>query len=191
MSVFLLFVSCVLLVSRVTRLFAISGSLRAVSTNTALLGAAKLLAPPGVAVAFYDGLARLPHFNPDLDVEPLPSEVAAWRAQVARADGLLISAPEYARGIPGSLKNALDWLVSGPEHPGKPIAFFHASERGVASQAALRLVLETMGTRIVDDAIVTVPLLGKQTEAGAVAADPAVAAKIRAALDAFVAAVRA
>jgi chromate reductase, NAD(P)H dehydrogenase (quinone) len=169
----------------VTRLLAISGSLRAVSTNTALLQAAQLLAPSGVEIAFYDGLARLPHFNPDLDIDPLPDEVAEWRAAVARADGLLISAPEYARGIPGSLKNALDWLVSGPEHPGKRIAFLHASERGVASQAALRLVVETMGMRVVEAATITIPLLGKQTDAAEIAADPAFAAKIGAALKAY------
>lgn len=169
------------------RLLAISGSLRAVSTNTTLLKAAMRLTPPGAEIVLYDGMAALPHFNPDLDADPLPKVVMAWREEIARADGLLISSPEYARGIPGSLKNALDWLVSGPEHPGKPVAFFHASERGVASQAALRLVVETMGMRIVDDAIITVPLLGKQTDEKAVAADPAMAAKIGAALAAYTA----
>ncbi|MGN6149776.1 MAG: NADPH-dependent FMN reductase, partial [Rhizomicrobium sp.] len=88
------------------RLLAISGSLRAVSTNTALLRAAMLLRPAGMTIDFYDGLATLPHFNPDDDVEPLPLTVADWRAKVAAAEGLLISSPEYARGIPGSLKNA-------------------------------------------------------------------------------------
>jgi NAD(P)H-dependent FMN reductase len=169
----------------VIRLLAISGSLRAVSTNTTLLKAAALLAPAGMTIELWDGLGGLPHFNPDLDVEPLPTAVAAWREKVAQADGLLFSSPEYARGVPGSLKNALDWLVSGPEHPGKPVAFFHASERGVASQAALRLILETMGTRIVDDATITVPLLGKQTDAAEVAADPAIAQKIGGALAAY------
>jgi len=169
----------------VTRLLAISGSLRAVSTNTTLLKAAMALAPPGMTIELWDGLGGLPHFNPDLDADPLPLPVAAWRRHVADADGLLISSPEYARGVPGSLKNALDWLVSGPEHPGKPVAFFHASERGTASQAALRLILETMGTRILDEATITVPLLGKQTDAAEVAADPAIAARIRAALEAY------
>ncbi|HEY4943365.1 MAG TPA: NADPH-dependent FMN reductase [Rhizomicrobium sp.] len=172
------------------RLLAISGSLRAVSTNTALLQAAALLAPPGLTVTLYDGIGALPHFNPDLDSDPLPPAVTAWRSHVAEADGLLISSPEYARGIPGSLKNALDWLVSGPEHPGKPIAFFHASERGVAVQAALRLVLETMGTRILDEASITVPLLGKQTDAAAIASDRAIADRIRSALEAFELALR-
>lgn len=167
------------------RLLAISGSLRAVSTNTALLKAAMLLAPPGMTVELWDGLGGLPHFNPDLDADPLPAAVSAWRKRIAEADGLLISSPEYARGVPGSLKNALDWLVSGPEHPGKPVAFFHASERGVASQAALRLILETMGLCILDDATITVPLLGRQTDAAALAADPAVGEKIRAALGAY------
>ncbi|MGN6147389.1 MAG: NADPH-dependent FMN reductase, partial [Rhizomicrobium sp.] len=72
-----------------------------------------------------------------------------------------------------------------PEHPGKPIAFFHASERGVASQAALRLVLETMGTRIVDSACITINLLGSEKDAATVAANPAYAAKITGALNAF------
>ena len=167
------------------RLLAISGSLRAVSTNTALLKAAMQLAPPQVRIELYDGPAVLPHFNPDDDVEPLPPAVVAWRAKVAAADGLLISSPEYARGIPGSLKNALDWLVSGPEHPGKPVAFFHASERGVASQAALRLVLETMGTRIIDSACITINLLGTEKDAATVVANPDYAAKIIGALNAF------
>jgi len=169
----------------VITLLAISGSLRAVSTNTALLGAAMLLAPPGMRIELFDGLGTLPHFNPDLDTEPLPAPVAAWRRRIAEADGLLISSPEYARGVPGSLKNALDWLVSGPEHPGKPVAFLHASERGVAAQAALRLILETMGTRIVEAASITVPLLGQQTDAARIAADPALGARIRSALAAY------
>jgi len=144
-----------------------------------------LLKPADMEIEFWQGLATLQHFNPDDDVEPLPPAAADWRAKIAAADGLLISSPEYARGIPGSLKNALDWLVSGPEHPGKPVAFFHASERGVASQAALRLVLETMGTRIVDSACIAINLLGTEKDEQTIAANPDYAAKIKSALNAF------
>jgi NAD(P)H-dependent FMN reductase len=174
----------------VIRLLAISGSLRAVSSNTALLEAAARLAPPGMTVTLYDGIGDLPHFNPDLDIDPAPPAVVAWRAAIRGADGLLISSPEYARGIPGAFKNALDWLVSYDGFPDKPVAFFHASERGVASQAAMRLVFETMSAKIVDAVTITVPLLGKQTDAAMIATDPAMAAKIVGALDAYAAALR-
>ena len=167
------------------RLLAVSGSLRRSSTNTALLGAASLLAPEGMTIERYDGLAGLPHFNPDLDIDPLPASVADLRARVGAADGLLFSSPEYARGVPGSLKNAFDWLVSSDVFPGKPVAFFHASERGVVSQAALRLILETMSARVIDGASITIPLLGTQTDACAIADDAAMAEKIREALKAF------
>ena len=122
-----------------------------------------------MTIDLYDGLGGLPHFNPDLDVDPLPAPVSDLRARVGAADGLLFSSPEYARGVPGSLKNALDWLVSSDVFPGKPVAFLHASERGVVSQAALRLILETMSARVIDDASITVPLLGTQTDARAIA----------------------
>jgi NAD(P)H-dependent FMN reductase len=80
----------------------------------------------------YDGLAALPHFSRDLDVEPLPSSVAVLRAQTAAFDALAISTPEYAHGIPGSLKNALDWLVSSTEPLGKPALLASASPSGAA-----------------------------------------------------------
>ena len=167
------------------RLLAISGSLREASTNTALLRAAATLAPERVSIRLYDGLATLPHFNPDLDVEPWPTPVAGWRREIAAVDGLLISSPEYARGVPGTLKNAFDWLVSSDVFPGKPVAFLHASARGVASQAALRLILETMAAKVIDEACVTIPLLGTQTDARALTEDPGMAKSIRDALATF------
>jgi len=96
-------------------LLAISGSLRAASSNSRLLDAAVALAPPGVQVIRYDGLGTLPPFNPDVEADGLPAPVGQLRALVARADAIVISSPEYAHGVPGSLKNALDWLVSGVE----------------------------------------------------------------------------
>src|SRR4051812_43254396 len=93
------------------RILAISGSLRISSANTAVLRAAITLAAEEVAIALYDGLAELPHFNPDLDGEIAPPSVAKFRRHLAEVDAILISSPEYAHGVPGVMKNALDWLV--------------------------------------------------------------------------------
>jgi chromate reductase, NAD(P)H dehydrogenase (quinone) len=172
-------------------LLAMSGSLRTGSTNSALLRAVEILAPLDCRIVHYAGLAELPHFNPDFDVIPAPQMVARLRAQVQAADGLVISSPEYARGIPGSFKNALDWLVSSPEIAGKPVALINASPRGTAAQEALRLVLTTIATRIVDEASVALPLLGKVLSGEAIAADAEIGPAIRVAMERFSAAIRA
>ena len=168
------------------RVLAISGSLRAASTNTAALQALALLAPPGVAVTLYAGLRTIPPFDPDED-DALPAPVVELRTAIATADALVISSPEYARGVAGSLKNALDWLVSGSEIPGKRIGLVNTSPRAVHAQAALRLTLETMSATLVEEACVTLPLLGRGLDAGAIAADPALAKSLSAALAALMA----
>jgi len=101
------------------RLLSLSGSLRSTSSNTHVLAAAASLAPSGVVVEHYTQTGELPHFNPDLE-DKLPEKIVELRARVNQADGLLISCPEYARGIPGSFKNMLDWLVGSPEFADRP-----------------------------------------------------------------------
>lgn len=142
------------------KIVAISGSLRNGSSNTAALRAAARLAPAGVEIVLFDGIAGLPFFNPDLDGAEVPAAVAGFRAVIGGADGLLISSPEYARGVAGVMKNALDWLVASLEFPNKPVALINTSPRATHALAALRLTLETMSARIVDEASVTLPLLG-------------------------------
>src|SRR3954462_7692782 len=137
--------------SRVMQLLAIAGSIRHTSSTAALVRAAARLAPPGVRVEIYDGLATLPQFSPDLDVEPLPPPVAALRAAVGASDGLILATPEYAHGMPGALKNALDWLVSGTEPIGLPGVLGSASPGGAAhAHAQFSEVLRTMNLRLVD-----------------------------------------
>ncbi len=165
-------------------LLAISGSLRANSTNTALLGAAALLAPEGVAITVFEGLGALPHFNPDHADTPSP-EVAAFVQAAVDADGLVIACPEYARNIPGTFKNALDWLVGSTQFPDKPVMLFNASPRASDAQAALRLVLSTMSARIVDDACITLDLLGRPWNAAAIVLDSRLAEPVRKALATF------
>jgi len=165
-------------------LLALSGSLRAVSSNTSLLQATALLAPAHIRITLYQGLDQLPHFNPDIE-PPLPASVIDLQTQITQADGLLISCPEYARGIPGAFKNALDWLVGSLDFPGKPVALFNASPRASDAQAALRLVLSTMSADLVDAAAISAPLLARGLDATAIAADPALAPQIHTALSAF------
>ncbi len=173
----------------ILRFLALSGSLRTSSSNTALLQAARLLAPDGIVIQPYTDLARLPHFNPDLEGE-LPPVVAELRARVGCADGLLISSPEYARGIPGSFKNMLDWLVGSSTFPDKPVALFNTSPRASEAQAALRLVLETMSARVIDEASFAVDLLSRKMDAPAIAADAAMSSTIIHALRRLAVAIR-
>jgi len=172
------------------RILAISGSLRATSSNTAALEATALLAPQGMTVTLFVGLGQLPHFNADLDTDRPPSSVATLRREIGLADGILISSPEYARGIAGSLKNALDWLVSSVEFPGKPVAVLNTSPRATHADAQLRLTLATMSARLVEAASITLPLLGRNLDADAIAADASLSAQLRAALAQFGRAVR-
>ena len=178
-----------LLPNPMCRILAISGSLRAASLSTAALTAASMLAPPETETVFYTGLADLPAFNPDLDTGEPPPAVKTFRHEIGIADGLLISSPEYARGLPGSLKNALDWLVSSSEFPEKPIALISTSPRSVEANAQLRLVLTTMSARLIDEASITLPLLGKNLDPNQIVSDPAFSRPLRLALANFVAAI--
>lgn len=166
------------------RILAISGSLRAVSSNTALLRAASALAPPGVEIEVYGGLGDLPHFNPDLEAHEPPA-VIDFIVRVRAADGLLISSPEYAHGIPGAMKNALDWLVSDEEFMGKPVALLNASPLASYAQAALLETITVMSARVVKEACIAVPVSGKKLDEAGIAAHPEIAATVRAALEAF------
>jgi chromate reductase, NAD(P)H dehydrogenase (quinone) len=172
------------------RVLAISGSLRSQSSNTTLLRAAAMLAPPGVEIVVYDRIGDLPHFNPDLDgegAEP-PPVVADLRARVEAAAAVIVCSPEYAHGVPGSLKNALDWLVSVTVVSDKPIALVNASPRSVFAQAQLVETLSTMAARVIADASVAVPLSGKKLDEAGMLSDPEIAAPLRAAIATLVAA---
>jgi chromate reductase len=142
------------------KIVAISGSLRKASSNTAVLRAAARLAPEDVKITIFDGIGDLPFFNPDLDGDEVPAAVAAFRSIIGSTDGVFISSPEYARGVAGVMKNALDWLVGSFEFPDKPVALINTSPRATHALAALRLTLETMSAQIVEQACITLPLLG-------------------------------
>ncbi len=167
------------------RLLAISGSLRAGSSNAALLEATTRLFPAPVTVEFYRGLDLLPHFNPDREQEAIAS-VDSLRTKIRDADGILICSPEYARGVPGALKNALDWLVGGIEIVGKPVALINASPHSTHAHAALVTILETMSAKVIRDASITVPLRGRKLPPHGISEDPEITDALRGAMGALI-----
>jgi chromate reductase, NAD(P)H dehydrogenase (quinone) len=170
------------------RLLAISGSLRRASTNTATLEALARVAPEGVKVLVYRDLAKLPPFNPDDDVEdrPKPEPVETLRMLVGASDAIVIAAPEYAHGLPGALKNALDWLVASETFAGKPVVLINTSPRAFHAQASLREILATMAARLIPEAFASLSLTGKSMTAEEVLADPANARRLKESLDALI-----
>ncbi|MCW3463039.1 NADPH-dependent FMN reductase [Chitinophaga nivalis] len=142
-------------------ILAISGSTRNSSSNGHLIKAISDLASPYFTIDIFEGIATLPHFNPDLDPEKAPEAVTRFRQQLQAADGILICTPEYAIGVPGSLKNAIDWTVSSMEFSRKPVALITASTSGHIAHKALLgtlLIIEsriTAATQLVISAIKT------------------------------------
>jgi NAD(P)H-dependent FMN reductase len=174
-----------------THILAISGSLRAASSNTTALQALAALAPADVTIAIYDQLATLPYFNPDHDREgdTPPASVAELRTQIGQADGIVICSPEYAHGVPGVLKNALDWLVSSLEFPGKPVALLNISPRSTFAQASLAETLTTMSAMLIADPAFTIALPRDLRDVAGMLADEQISQALRAAIDVFVQAI--
>jgi chromate reductase, NAD(P)H dehydrogenase (quinone) len=144
------------------KFLAISGSARAGSTNTALLRALQDAVPRGIELSVFDGVGRLPVFSPDLDGPNPPDAVRRFMRMIEESDGLIVSSPEYVRSIPGGLKNAIDWLVSGEAIVDKPVALAHASHRGDDMLESLRAVLSTVSGRFTSDIFLRLPLMKMQ-----------------------------
>jgi len=112
------------------RILGVAGSLREQSYNRALLRAARDLGPEGMRIDIYDGIDQFPFYNEDLAGSAYPVNVAAFKDRIRAADGILIVTPEYNWGIPGVLKNAIEWASrpgSDNAWAGKPLAIMGAS----------------------------------------------------------------
>jgi chromate reductase, NAD(P)H dehydrogenase (quinone) len=160
------------------RILLVSGSLREESTNSAVLRTALRVEPNGVKATLYEGLAALPAFNPDLDRDPLPAAVADLRNEIRAADGVLLSTPEYAGGLPGAFKNLLDWTV-GDDQPGsmyeKPVAWLNVAARGAPNaHESLRKVLGYVHATIVEPACLAVPVTSAMVDADGLVTDETV-----------------
>jgi len=164
-------------------LLALSGSLRANSYNTLAISALRLIAPTNIRIEI-GRIDQLPLFNPDREGEPIASLIELKMA-LSKADGIIIATPEYAHGISGPMKNALDWLVSGAEFPNKPIMLVNTSPRARHAQAALREVLVTMSGCIIEDAYINLPLLGSNLDCQGILAQPQLVAEMHRGLSEF------
>ncbi len=178
------------------RIMLLSGSLRRGSTNTALLRTAQVAAPESVATTFYEGANDLPHFNPDLDFEPLRPAVVALRAGIGSVDCVLISTPEYAGALPASLKNVLEWAVGDGQTGSiyeKPVAWVNvsASPTGAAdAHESLRKVLAYLHALIVEAACVAIPVTRDQVGDDGLIIEPLIRTKVAGILDTLAAFVR-
>ncbi len=123
------------------KILAISGSTRKNSTNHNLIKALADLAVESLDITIFEGLSSIPQYNPDDDGEHVAAEVANFREQLNDAEGIIICTPEYAHGVPGTLKNAIDWTISSSNFPHKPTLLITASTDGKYGHAAL---LETL-----------------------------------------------
>jgi len=164
------------------KVIAICGSLRTASINRKLLHAAIRLSPPGMEAVMSPDIGKLPLYNPDLE-HCVPEQVARFRAQVAASKAVLIASPEYAHGVTGTLKNALDWLVGfEPFVVNKPVAVLNASPRAHHADAALREILKIMSFELVESASITIPLLGSPLTENEIASHPVISIAITSAL---------
>jgi NAD(P)H-dependent FMN reductase len=160
------------------QLLLVSGSLRRCSTNTSVLRTLRDLAPFGLTCVLYERLGDLPHFNPDVDGQPLHPVVADLRTQIHDAGAIVFSTPEYAGALPGSIKNLLDWTI-GDDHARsihqKPVAWINASPRGAtAAHDSLRTVLQYANAELVESACIDVPVTASMISEEGLVADPAV-----------------
>jgi NAD(P)H-dependent FMN reductase len=170
----------------------ISGSVRVGSVNTAVLSTVAELIPAQYTPLHYRGLGELPHFNPDLDRDPLPSAVVELREAIAAASAVLVSTPEYAGAMPGALKNLLEWTVGGIEITGKPTGWINPSTGPTGAEgtyASLRTVLAYTDAAIVEAACADVPVSRSQIGADGRISDAGIRARFGDVIDALTASI--
>jgi len=150
-------------------LFAIPGSIRHGSYNVALLEAMSKLSPKGTNITVFEGIKDIPIFNPDTGDEEIPKPVDYLLSSIRKSDGVIISTPEYAHGVPGVLKNSLDWLVSSDALVLKPVAVTSVSTSGlggVRSHGPLLLILSAMNSNVVVEGSINVPYAQQKFDKG-------------------------
>ncbi len=165
------------------KILAISGGLRPNSSNNAIINKLVAMAPGNVVITTYLGPGSLPHFNPEFDGDTPPEQVIALRTLIKEANAVLICTPEYAFGIPGSLKNAIDWTVSSGEFVEKPVAVITASSVGSNAHAALLLTLSAISAKVADGATLLIPFVRTKINSDGTVTDPEIIKALKRVLD--------
>ena len=147
------------------KILAISGSTKSQSSNLALLQFLKEKYRKVFDIEIYSNIDQLPHFNPDLDQEPVPTEVENLRLKIEMADGVIICTPEYVFSLPGSLKNAIEWMVSTTLFSNKPLGLIVAAASGEKAFESLLLIMRTLEADLSDSSNVLIKSIkGKLNE---------------------------
>ena len=142
--------------NRKIKILAVSGGLRPTSTNALLVKEIQKWVPANVALTIYQGLAMLPAFDDSMEVS---ESILDWRRQLAEADGVLICSPEYAFGVPGALKNAIDWTVSSSELVNKPLVLITAASSGDKAHAAWLQIFSALSADIPAGGALLIPFI--------------------------------
>jgi chromate reductase, NAD(P)H dehydrogenase (quinone) len=167
------------------KILALCGSTRKSSTNLNLINAIADLTSDKFEVTLFAGLTDIPHFNPDLDNDNPPQAVIDFRKQLKEADGILICTPEYAMGVPGTLKNAIDWTVSSMEFSKKPTALITASSMGEKAHASLLETLKVIEADITNETQLLIPFAKTKVSQDCRITDPKALTEVNTLLDAF------
>ena len=166
-------------------ILAILGSTRAASSNLNLVKAIQELAKDVFDITIYNGIGQLPQFNPDMDNAGVPALVTDFRNQIRQANGVLISTPEYAMGVPGALKNALDWTVSSGEFSHKPVALLTASTSGLKAHDALLASLQVIEAKMTEETAMIISFIKTKVNNEAKITDASTLQQVQALLNAF------
>lgn len=164
-------------------IFAISGSLRLGSSNHAILKALGKMAPQNINYTIYDGLSEIPAFDPGLDNDNPPTSVVVLRRLLTESDGIIICTPEYAYGVPGALKNALDWMVSSASFSGKPTALITASTGGENAHEGLIKILGAIDAKLTAETTLLISFVRSKIDTEGYITDQGTIRNLKKALD--------
>lgn len=166
-------------------ILAISGSTRIRSANGEILKAIATMAVESLDIHIFEGIAELPHFNPDADGDGIPASVQNFRTLIEQADGVLICTPEYVFSLPGTLKNALEWTVATTVFLGKPTALITASSSGEKAHESLRLVMKTLGGITPDESALLIQGVRQKVDSNGTITDAETLHKVQQLLHSF------